>query len=234
MTKPSEPRRTRRTNPRLDPIVLASASPRRSELLARAGVEHEIEAASVDESAVAGETPREMALRLARLKASTVAGRLGRGELRFVLGSDTIVVEGDTVFGKPMDAEDALRLLRRLSGRTHSVITGVAVVDSRDLRVWQCAVESLVTFRAADEAELRRYVATGEPLDKAGAYGIQGEGRHLVANLSGSRTNVIGLPVEETLALLARARSECGPASRLDATRSQPNESTGRTGPSEP
>ena len=102
----------------------------------------------------------------------------------------------------PTDAEDAVRLLRRLVGRTHSVITGVAVVDCADLRVWQCAVESEVTLRAAADAELRRYVATGEPLDKAGAYAIQGAGRRFMTLVEGSETNVIGLPIEETLALL--------------------------------
>jgi septum formation protein len=189
-------------------IVLASASPRRRELLTQAGVAHVVVPADVDESEVAGETPLEMSRRLAHLKASTVARRLGKGHGGLVLGSDTIVVLGDVVFGKPADAADAVRLLQQLVGRTHIVITAVAIVDSLDLRTWQCAVESEVTLRDADDDELERYVATGEPLDKAGAYAIQGEGRSLVAGLSGSRTNVIGLPLDEALALLAQARSE--------------------------
>jgi len=202
-----------------DAIVLASASPRRRELLTEAGVPHEVVPAGVDERALPGESAREMVLRLAELKASTVARRLrgepgetavGKGQRRLVLGSDTVVVLDGVVFGKPADPEHAVELLRALCGRTHRVITGVAVVtaDGADLHALTCAVESEVTMRAADDAELKRYVATGEPLDKAGAYAIQGEGGRLVSGLSGSRTNVIGLPVDETLALLDRARAE--------------------------
>jgi MAF protein len=183
------------------PLVLASASPRRRELLEAAGVPHEVIPADIDERAREGESPVELALRLAREKAVAVAQRL-RGEPRQVLGSDTIVVLDDRVLGKPRDREDALRLLRALAGRTHTVVTAVAVVDSQSLAARQCAVESRVTLRSASEEELRRYVATGEPLDKAGAYAIQGEGGWLVSHLEGSRSNVIGLPVEETLALL--------------------------------
>jgi septum formation protein len=191
-----------------DEIILASGSPRRRELLTQAGVVHVVSPADVDETALPGETPLAMSQRLAHLKASTVAGRLGERRRRLVLGSDTIVVLGDVVYGKPVDADDAVRLLQELVGRTHTVITAVAIIDSLDSRAWQCAVESKVTLRAADDDELRRYVATGEPLDKAGAYAIQGEGHSLVSHLSGSRTNVIGLPVEETLALLEQAKSE--------------------------
>ncbi len=132
----------------------------------------------------------------------TVAKRLGGEPARQVLGSDTIVVLDDLILGKPADAEDAVRLLLQLAGRTHTVITAVAVVDTASLEVRDVAVESRVTLRAASEDEIRRYVATGEPLDKAGAYAIQGEGARLVSRLEGSRSNVIGLPLEETLALL--------------------------------
>jgi MAF protein len=161
--------------------------------------------ADIDERARDGESPVELALRLAREKAVAVAERL-RGERRQVLGSDTIVVLDDRVLGKPRDREDALRLLRALAGRTHTVVTAVAVVDSQSLAVRERAVESRVTLRSASDEELRRYVATGEPLDKAGGYAIQGEGGWLVSHLEGSRSNVIGLPVEETLALLAETR----------------------------
>jgi septum formation protein len=186
-------------------LVLASASPRRRTLLAEAGVPHEVMPADIDESARLNEAPRDLAVRLAREKALAVARRLRGGPRRAVLGCDTIVVLGERVFGKPDDPEDALRLLRALVGRTHHVITAVAVADSQTLDVIDVAVESQVSMRDADDEDLRRYVSTGEPLDKAGAYAIQGEGAWLVSKLTGSRTNVIGLPVDETLALLARA-----------------------------
>jgi septum formation protein len=118
-----------------------------------------------------------------------------------VLGSDTVVVLDGDILGKPHDAAHALALLRRLAGRTHRVLTGVAVVAGARQR--RLHVESRVTMRAASDDALRAYVATGEPLDKAGAYAVQGEGRRLVERVEGSETNVIGLPLEETLALLA-------------------------------
>ena len=166
--------------------------------------------ANIAETAAEGELPAPLALRLAREKARAIAETVGAAPRRLVLGADTIVVLDDVVFGKPKDAEDALRLLRELVGRTHRVITGVAVVDSDGLRSWERTVESSVTLRPAGDEELRSYVATGEPLDKAGAYAIQGEGRHLVSSLSGSETNVIGLPLPETIALLRQAGARLG------------------------
>jgi septum formation protein len=166
--------------------------------------------ADVDETARVGEPPAALSLRLACDKAGTIAERLGAVPRRFVLGSDTIVVLDGVVFGKPRDEQDAFRLLRQLSGRRHRVITGVAVVDSSDLRTWQRAVESCVTMRPASDEELKRYIATGEPLDKAGAYAVQGTGRQLVAKIEGSETNVIGLPLEETLDLLVEAGASLG------------------------
>jgi septum formation protein len=109
------------------------------------------------------------------------------------------------VLGKPADAEDAVRLLARLVGRTHSVLTGVAVAESAGLTVRSRVVQSRVLMRPADEGEIRRYVASGEPLDKAGAYAAQGEGRRFIERIEGSVSNVIGLPIEETLALLREA-----------------------------
>jgi septum formation protein len=161
--------------------------------------------ADIDEKQLRGEAPVEMTLRLAREKALAVARRLGRTPRRHVLGADTIVVLDGDVLGKPDDPEHAVELLQRLTGRTHQVITAVAIVDSASLEAIDQAVESAVTLQEADEDELRRYVETGEPLDKAGAYAIQGKGAWLVTGLEGSRTNVIGLPIEETLGLLARA-----------------------------
>ncbi|MDX1648961.1 MAG: Maf family protein [Myxococcota bacterium] len=178
-------------------LVLASASPRRRRLLERMGIEFTVRPTRVPEDLREAEAPRQYVERLAREKAMAEAGE--RDEL--LLGSDTVVVLDDEVLGKPRDAAHARELLRRLAGRTHRVLTGVAAIAEGASRVLH--VTTRVTMRAYDEAELRAYVATGEPLDKAGAYAIQGEGGRLVARVAGSRTNVIGLPVEETLRLLA-------------------------------
>lgn len=184
------------------PLILASASPRRRDLLARAGVHFEVAPADVDEARRPGEPPAALVLRLAREKALAVARRVGPAPARWVLGADTIVtLEGD-VLGKPSDAEHALALLRRLAGRSHRVLTGVALAASEGLDMRTTLVESRVVMRRAGAAELRAYVAGGESLDKAGAYAAQGEGRRLIAAIEGSETNVIGLPVEETLTLL--------------------------------
>lgn len=164
--------------------------------------------AEIEETARPGETPRALAERLAREKAEAVVAQLGRTPRRVVLGSDTIVVIGEEVLGKPRDPEHALALLRKLSGRTHLVITGIAVVETDTGRARSRVVESRVTLRKADEAELRDYVATGESLDKAGAYALQGAGRRFIAGVEGSETNVIGLPLEETLAMLQDAGVE--------------------------
>lgn len=162
--------------------------------------------ADIDEKAVDGESPRQMVLRLAREKAEAVAGRLEDGAPGRVLGSDTIVVLDGNVLGKPRDAEHAVELLSSLLGRRHQVLTGVALVERANGRVHGVAVESSVTMRSAEPEEVRAYVATGEPLDKAGAYAVQGEGRRFVALVEGSETNVIGLPMDETLALLEQTR----------------------------
>lgn len=187
------------------PLILGSASPRRHELLARAGVAFEARPADVDERPRVGEAPRALVARLARAKALAVARRLGRAPPRLVLGADTIVVLDGAVLGKPADADDAARLLGRLVGRVHRVLTGVALVESEQLEAWEALVESRVWMRPAGADEIRRYVATGEPLDKAGAYAVQGEGRRFVDRIEGSETNVIGLPLDETLALLRAA-----------------------------
>jgi septum formation protein len=189
-------------------LVLASASPRRRDLLSRLGVPFAAVPAEIAETARPGEAPQALAERLAREKAEAVVAQLGRTPRRVVLGSDTIVVIGGEVLGKPRDPEHALTLLRKLSGRTHLVMTGIAVVESDTGRARSRVVESRVTLRKADEAELRDYVATGESLDKAGAYALQGAGRRLVAGVEGSETNVIGLPLEETLAMLRDAGVE--------------------------
>jgi septum formation protein len=192
-------------NPEAPLLVLASASPRRRKLLAEAGLGFEVIPADIEETPRAGEAPRALVERLAAEKALAVGGRLPRVPRRFVLGSDTIVVLGEDVLGKPRDASHAVELLRRLVGRTHTVWTGVAVVVTGEEKPRVTSVSSRVTLRQADDDELRRYVAGGEPLDKAGAYAIQGEGRQFVTGLEGSESNVIGLPVEESLALLGAA-----------------------------
>jgi septum formation protein len=187
------------------PLVLASASPRRRELLARAGVPFEAEPAAIDETPRAGEAPRDLAERLAREKALAVARRRGAPPCRLVLAADTLVVIDSAVLGKPADAEQALALLGRLVGRTHRVLTGVAVIASDDLDGASCVVESTVVMRPACQAELRAYVAGGEPLDKAGAYAAQGAGRRFIVRIEGSESNVIGLPMQQTLCLLRAA-----------------------------
>jgi septum formation protein len=187
------------------PLVLASGSPRRRELLARAGVPFEPASADVPEDVLPGESARDAAVRLAREKAVAVARRLGPHPPRWVLGADTLVVLDGEALGKPRDAEHAVALLRRLVGRRHRVVTAVALVTSDGLSARGVAVESDVVMRAASEAEVRAYVATGEPLDKAGAYAAQGEGRRFIEKIEGSETNVIGLPLDETLALLREA-----------------------------
>lgn len=184
------------------PLVLASASPRRRDLLSSAHVPFEVRPASIDETPAAGEAPADLAGRLAREKALAIARQLRDGPVRVVLGADTIVVLDGEVYGKPRDDTHAAALLSRLTGRTHRVITAVAVTRSDTLAVREARVESQVSMRSATDAEIRAYVATGEARDKAGAYAVQGEGRRFIVRLEGSETNVIGLPLEETLALL--------------------------------
>jgi len=153
----------------------------------------------VDETLPPG-PPAETARRLALAKARAVAARLAAG---IVLGADTIVVIDGEALGKPVDAADARRMLRRLRGREHEVITGIAVVQAPGGRTAAATVVSRVRMAEYDEAAIEAYVASGEPFDKAGAYAIQGRGGALVAGLEGSFTNVVGLPLEETARLLA-------------------------------
>lgn len=179
-------------------LVLASASPRRRELLAQVGVRAEVRVADVDESVRPGEAPAAYVQRLALAKAQAVLPQAGGLP---VLGADTTVVVDDDILGKPVDAADAARLLRRLSGREHRVLTAVALCTAgrHALRL----SDTRVRFRVLDEDLVARYVASGEPLDKAGGYGIQGLGAALVTHLTGSYTGVVGLPLAETVDLLA-------------------------------
>ncbi len=184
------------------PLILASASPRRRDLLIAAGIEFEVQTADLNEAPRLGEEPLELASRLAREKALSVARTRTGPDPRVVLGADTIVVLDNRVFGKPRDPAHARQLLRHLLGRTHSVITAIAVTRSDRQAVREVQVESRVSMRTAADAEIEAYVATGEPLDKAGAYAVQGVGRRFIERVEGSETNVIGLPIDETLALL--------------------------------
>lgn len=190
---------------RQEPLVLASRSPRRRALLDAAGIAFEVRPADVPEERRAGEAPAAFATRLAVSKAQAVAGQLGPARPRLVLGADTIVVVGGDVLGKPEGPEHARALLSRLLGRSHSVLTAVALVQGGVPGCRHTVVESRVHMREAAPEEVHAYVATGEPLDKAGAYALQGEGRRFVQKIEGSESNVIGLPLEETLALLHEA-----------------------------
>lgn len=179
-------------------LILASASPRRRELLGGLGLSFEVVVAGIDERPWPRETPASYALRNASEKAREVRGRLPADEAMRVLAADTIVVQDGHILEKPDDAAHAAAMLRRLSGRPHEVITGVCLVETRD-GVWREEGEAVVTrvvFRALAEDEIAAYVATGEPMDKAGAYAIQGGAGRFVDHVEGSYTNVVGLPVE--------------------------------------
>jgi len=171
-------------------IVLASASPRRQELLRNAGILFTVQPADIDETLLAGESPRDCAERLAREKALAVFQSRPQD---FVLGADTIVVVDDLILGKPRDAGDAMRMLRLLSGRTHEVITGVCLAGPGSNTTVSEA--TLVTMCAIPDDEIRAYIATGEPMDKAGAYAIQGLASRWIPRIEGDYSNVVGLPV---------------------------------------
>ncbi|PYP80636.1 MAG: septum formation protein Maf [Gemmatimonadetes bacterium] len=179
-------------------VILASQSPRRRELLTLVGIAHEVQPADIDESYIAGERPREHAERLARGKTAVIAARAPDA---VVIGSDTIVVVDGDVLGKPADELDAVRMLARLAGRSHTVITAVAVAWRGETR---SGVEEVgVTFHPLSRAEIDAYIATGEPMDKAGAYGIQGYGATIVARVDGDYFAVMGLPLQRLTRVLA-------------------------------
>jgi len=181
-------------------LLLASGSPRRHEILQELGIDHEVLLSGVAEAEVAGEAVDAHVRRLALDKAQAVARRHPG---RWVLGADTVVVLGGRILGKPASAADARRMLGRMSGRTHEVRGAIALV--RGDRRWVGDDASRVTFRHLREDEIAAYVAGGEPLDKAGAYGIQDEGRHLVAGWDGPFTNIVGLSVPLLRRLLAES-----------------------------
>jgi len=183
-------------------LVLASASPRRAELLRSAGVAFAVDPAHVPEQAVAGEAPLDYAQRLARDKALAV---LARHHEDAVLGADTVVVVDQQLLEKPTDANDAARMLRLLSGRTHQVITGVCLIAPGFERTE--AELTQVTFSRLSGEEIALYVRSGEPMDKAGAYGIQGMASRWVTRIEGCYSNVVGLPVARVYRMLREAET---------------------------
>jgi septum formation protein len=172
-------------------LILASASPRRRELLRNAGIAFSVQPANIPEELQDGESPQDFAQRLAREKAITVLSLRPEGP---VLGADTIVVIDNEILGKPLDQEDAARMLRTLSGRQHEVITGVCLVgDSIPVDVRSSTTR--VTMEVFGEAEIQEYIKGGEPMDKAGAYAIQGMASRWISRIEGDYSNVVGLPV---------------------------------------
>jgi len=179
-------------------LILASASPRREELLRRLGVPFSVVRSDLPEELTGGSSV-ESVRALALAKARAVAGRVATG---VVLGADTVVVLDGAIFGKPANPDDARRMLRALRGRSHQVITGVALVEAPALAETSLAVVTRVQMRQYGEDEIDAYVGSGEPADKAGAYAIQGEGGKLVSHVDGCYTNVVGLPLGTTRRLL--------------------------------
>lgn len=173
-------------------LVLASASPRRQELLRNAGIEFVVQPANVPEIPRDGEAPRAFAERMAREKALTV---FALRPSNLVLGADTIVVVDGEILGKPRDAGDAARMLRLLSGRKHEVVTGVCMVTPQGIKPVVCSETTIVTMNALNDDDIRSYVSTGEPMDKAGAYAIQGMASRWISRIDGDYSNVVGLPV---------------------------------------
>lgn len=172
-------------------LILASASPRRREILTDGGISHTVLPADVDESVFEGLEPRLMVQLLAAAKAAAAAKKCEG----LVLGADTVVVLSGAVMGKPKDEDEAFSMLSALSGKTHSVYTGVALLRTADGKLKTHLEETKVTFRSLSEEEIRAYILTGECMDKAGAYGIQGLGGKLVEKTEGDFLNVVGLPL---------------------------------------
>lgn len=181
-------------------IFLASASPRRSVLLAQLGVRHEVRPVDIDELILAGELPAAYVRRLAIAKAEALWSRLGEDERHPVLGSDTAVALGNDILGKPLDQADGLRMLQRLSARTHQVYTAVALRHAAGCES-RLSVSD-VTFRALSSMEMAAYWRTGEPADKAGGYAVQGLAALFIERIAGSYSGIVGLPLYETGELL--------------------------------
>lgn len=173
-------------------IILASGSPRRKELLEQLGIEFEIRVSDCDEH-VAADSPEELVLKLSEAKSRSVAAETGPGYI--VIGADTVVVYDGEILGKPADSQDAVKALKKLRGHTHSVYTGVTLTDTDTGASRSFYEKTDVTMFDVSDKDICHYVETGEPLDKAGSYGIQGRGAFLVSSISGDYYNVVGLPV---------------------------------------
>jgi septum formation protein len=194
-------------------LILASASPRRHELLTQAGLRFTVEAANLNEDLLPNEAAAAYVQRLAEEKAQAVWNAHRPSDSAedplVVLGADTCVVVEGNILGKPSDSADARRMLEMLSGRTHAVLTGIAAISAkrtvRDLDITQ------VTFNVITDVEIARYIASGEPLDKAGAYAIQGYAARWIPRIEGCYFNVVGLPIARTIAALAQAEAELAP-----------------------
>ena len=194
-------------------LILASASPRRRELLTQAGYHFQVQASAIPESRLPGEDAIRFAIRLAREKAEAVFAQLSPAAAQeaLVLGADTVVVCDGEVMGKPADDADATRMLGRLSGRTHHVVTGVAVVwGSAPARVEVAAELTQVTMRTLSTEEIAAYVASGEPMDKAGGYGIQGYAARFIPRIGGCYFNVVGLPLALVASMLEGVEARLG------------------------
>jgi septum formation protein len=184
-------------------IILASSSPRRAEILRNAGIAFEIRPAHVDEAELPDETQHAMVARLAEVKARTVAAQMGAGTGDcIVLGADTTVELDGEILGKPRDSAHAREILSKLSGRTHHVLTGLFLLRLPDGATRTAIEDSAVTFASLTDEEIKAYVLTGEPLGKAGAYGIQGLARRYIPRIEGCYFNVVGLPLARLYALL--------------------------------
>ena len=180
-------------------LVLASQSPRRRELLKEISNQFEVAPSSIKEVLDIGLRPAENARNIARAKAESIAPSFPNS---WVIGADTLVTMDDEIFGKPDDEKDAERILKRLSGREHIVVTGICVVGPQK-SLDKCVV-SKIKIKPLTIQEIKDYIATGEPMDKAGAYAIQGKGSFMVRSFSGSKTNIIGLPIDELKVLLKK------------------------------
>jgi len=196
-------------------LILASASPRRAEILRNAGIQFEISSAGVDESPLGNELPGDYVRRLALAKALSAAeANRGRAVGALVLGADTIVAVGGEILGKPASPDDARRMLRRLSGNIHEVHTGLALVRNPGPKQYVVEEITRVHFAPLTDQEIEEYIATGEPFDKAGAYGIQGVGGRYVTRIEGCYFNVMGLPLARLYSLLRESGWEDSLATR--------------------
>ncbi len=187
-------------------LVLASESPRRKQLLEKAGFNFRVCPSNISEILNKSLNVEEQILDLARQKARTVFSslKLSMKEPYLVLGSDTEVIFGGKPLGKPVDANDAYRILRSLSGKSHTVITGICLIESQQGQESSAYELSEVTFKSLSDEKIWSYIQSGDPMDKAGAYGIQGPGRELIAHFNGTLENIMGLPIEKVVALLQK------------------------------